>query len=121
MDKDRAPARGLRRGSRSPEAEVQRITSASAPLADDMAQRSRRYLAQMSIRVVCFLAAVAIDHWTRWVLLAGAVVLPYFAVVLANAGRERGSDPGTFVGAPVLPPGLTPAADLPTSTPGDVR
>jgi hypothetical protein len=27
----------------------------------------------------------------RWVLLFGAVFLPYFAVIIANAGRERGS------------------------------
>ncbi len=63
----------------------------------------------MSIRVVCFVGAVLVDHWTRWVLLAGAVVLPYVAVVLANAGRERGQDPGTLVG-----PGALPAPDRTT-------
>lgn len=68
-----------------------------------MAQRTRRYLVQMSIRVVCFIGAVAIDHWSRWLLLVGAVVLPYVAVVLANAGRERGNDPGTFLEPPALP------------------
>ena len=80
-----------------------RITSAPTPLADDIAARTRRYLLQMSVRVVCFLGAVAVDHWTRWLLLAGAVVLPYIAVVLANAGRERGGDPGTFLAPPALP------------------
>jgi hypothetical protein len=91
-----------------------RITAAAAPLSDDVSARARRYLVQMTIRVVCFLGAVAIDHWTRWVLLAGAVVLPYVAVVLANAGRERRSDPGTYLpapSAPVLPPGRGPARD----------
>lgn len=82
---------------------VTRITTAATPLADDVAQRTRRYLEQMTIRVVCFIGAVAIDHWTRWLLLAGAVVLPYVAVVLANAGRERGTDPGTFLEPPALP------------------
>lgn len=87
-----------------------RITTAPAALSDDVAARMRRYLIQMSVRVACFLGAVLVDHWTRWVLLAGAVVLPYVAVVLANAGRERGSDPGTFVGTapPALPPGAGP-------------
>lgn len=88
-----------------------RITAVAAPLSDDVSARARRYLVQMTIRVVCFLGAVVIDHWTRWVLLAGAVVLPYVAVVLANAGRERRSDPGTYLGAPVapaLPPGRRP-------------
>jgi len=89
-----------------------RITTAPTALTDDVAARTRRYLVQMSIRVVCFAGAVAVDHWTRWVLLAGAVVLPYVAVIGANAGRERRTDPGTFVApAPAaLPPG---AARLP--------
>ena len=85
-----------------------RITTASTALSDDVAARTRRYLVQMGVRVVCFLGAVLVDHWTRWVLLAGAVVLPYLAVVLANAGRERRTDPGTFLGATpaALPPGI---------------
>ena len=70
-----------------------------------MSQRMRRYAIQMGVRTVCFIAAVAIDHWTRWVLLAAAVVLPYFAVLLANVGRERGTDPGTLLGPAALPAG----------------
>ena len=87
-----------------------RITTAPTALSDDVAARTRRYLVQMGVRVVCFLGAVLVDHWTRWVLLAGAVVLPYLAVVLANAGRERRTDPGTFLGAApaALPPGTRP-------------
>ncbi|MBO1750211.1 DUF3099 domain-containing protein [Actinotalea sp. BY-33] len=90
------------RGRRSDD-EVQRITAAPTSLTDDLTRRSQRYLAQMSIRVVCFLAAVMIDHWIRWALLAAAVVLPYIAVLLANAGRERGTDPGSYVPPPSLP------------------
>lgn len=92
----------------SAEEPVQRITTAAEPLAADLARRNKRYLVQMSIRLVCFVGAVAIDHWTRWLLLVGAVVLPYVAVVLANAGRERGDDPGTLLEAPALPAGRTP-------------
>jgi hypothetical protein len=72
------------------------ITSAPAALSDDVAARTRRYLVQMSIRMVCFAGAVLVDHWTRWVLLVGAVVLPYIAVVLANAGRERRAEPASL-------------------------
>lgn len=82
---------------------VTRITSASAPLADDQAHRTHIYLLQMGIRVVCFIGAVAIDHWARWIMLAGAVVLPYIAVLLANAGRAGESDPGTYLESPSLP------------------
>lgn len=87
-------------------APVTRITSAARPLSDDVSARARRYLIQMSVRVVCFVGAVLVDHWTRWVLLAGAVVLPYVAVLLANAGRERRADPGTYL--ETFPPAIGP-------------
>jgi len=77
--------------------EVHRITTVQAPLADDVARRTRRYLAQMGIRLVCFVGAVLtwglVPVWLSWVLLVGAIVLPYVAVILANAGRERSSAP----------------------------
>jgi hypothetical protein len=44
----------------------------------------------MLIRLACILLAVAIDGWLRWVFIAGAVLLPYFAVVAANSiGSSR--------------------------------
>lgn len=89
------------------------ITSAAPSLTDDVARRTRRYLIQMSVRVVCFLGAVLIDHWTRWLLLLGAVVLPYIAVLLANAGGERGPAPSADLALPALPP----AAPTPTPRP----
>jgi hypothetical protein len=39
------------------------------------------------------LAAIVVPGWPRWFLIAGAVVLPYLAVVVANAGREN-DEPG---------------------------
>ena len=70
-----------------------RITTAPEPLADDIARRTRQYLAQMGVRVACFLVAVFtwghIPAWISAILLVGAVVLPYSAVLLANAGRTR--------------------------------
>lgn len=98
----RRTGRERRRTERTAEP-VQRITGAPESLADDITRRTHRYLVQMSIRVVCFVGAVAIDHWTRWLLLVGAVVLPYVAVLLANAGRERTPGPDTFVPPPALP------------------
>jgi hypothetical protein len=95
--------------------QVHTITSAPAPLGDDIARRARRYMFQMSLRTVCFLGAVF--TWDRVptalsvTLLVGAIVLPYVAVVLANAGRERreGIDPFEDVtrqigAAPATPP-----------------
>jgi hypothetical protein len=89
--------------------EVTRITSVKAPTSSDSEERIRRYLIQMGLRVACFIGAVVIDHWTRWLLVVAAVVLPYIAVVLVNAGQERGSDPGTYLPppGPPVPPALT--------------
>ena len=67
-----------------------RITTARSSAADDMRSRQRRYLVSMSIRTVCFVAAVAVGPGVlRWVLVAAAVFLPLFAVVMANAGDTR--------------------------------
>lgn len=64
------------------------ITSAPKRLSTDLAARQRRYLFSMIIRTLCFLLAVALPSPYRWFALAGAMVLPYIAVVIANAGRE---------------------------------
>ncbi len=69
------------------------ITAAPSPLAEDQSRRERRYLVQMGIRVVAFLLVVLLWHripaWISWLLVTTAVVMPYVAVLLANAGRER--------------------------------
>lgn len=70
------------------------ITRAQRALSDEQAGRTRKYLISMGIRTACVIGAIFIPGWPRWVLIAGAVVLPYLAVVIANAGRERdGGDP----------------------------
>lgn len=84
---------------------MQSVTSAPESLAEEQASRIRRYLLTMGIRTVCFiLAAVTATSgaaWWVWGTLALlAVVLPYVAVVLANAVRPRA--PGRS--APVTPP-----------------
>ena len=72
--------------------EVFTITSAAVSHSEELGHRQRRYLISMMIRTACFLAAVAVDGWPRWVFLAGAILLPYTSVVLANAGvRKKGA------------------------------
>jgi hypothetical protein len=110
--------------------QVHTITSAPAPLGDDIARRARRYMFQMGLRTVCFLSAVL--TWGRIptpisvVLLVSAVVLPYVAVVLANAGRERpeAADPFTDVtrqigAGPVPAPGGPAGPSARTANPAD--
>lgn len=49
----------------------------------------RRYIFSMSLRTLCFAVAVFVPGPTRWVCIVLACVLPYVAVVMANAARSR--------------------------------
>jgi len=69
--------------------DVFNITAAQRALSNEQAGRTRRYLISMLIRTLCVIAAIFVPGWPRWVLIAGAVTLPYLAVVIANAGREN--------------------------------
>ena len=80
---------------------VHTITHAQRSLSTDQQVRTRKYLISMGIRTACVLGAIVVPGWPRWVLVAGAVILPYLAVVIANAGREN-DEPGN-TGVP-LPP-----------------
>ena len=78
----------------APQSEVFTITGAGTSLAADQAPRTRTYLISMLFRTACFVGAVLASGWLRWALVAGAVILPYVAVVIANAGRESRRVPG---------------------------
>jgi hypothetical protein len=69
--------------------EVHRITNVPDGMKVQQQNRSRRYMWSMGIRMLCFGAALITDGFLRWTLLAGSLVLPWVAVVLANAGREN--------------------------------
>lgn len=71
-----------------PEPTVHRITSARRSFAEDQHDRIVKYTVSMSIRAVCLVLAFVVTGPLRWVFVAGAVLLPYVAVVIANAGRE---------------------------------
>lgn len=43
----------------------------------------------MAIRMTCFGLALLTDGLFRWVFLGGSLVLPWVAVVIANAGLEN--------------------------------
>jgi hypothetical protein len=73
--------------------DVYRITDARQALSDEQVGRQRRYLISMSIRTACVILAILVPGWPRVAFIAGAVVLPYIAVVVANAGREN-DEPG---------------------------
>ncbi|MDX3802734.1 DUF3099 domain-containing protein [Streptomyces sp. AK04-3B] len=88
-------------------AQVFRITGARQGLQDDVRGRQRRYIISMSVRTVAVILAATLWNVERHVAVVALVlglVLPYVAVVVANAGRENvPSLPSTFVGVPVRP------------------
>ncbi|GAA0955428.1 hypothetical protein GCM10009554_63110 [Kribbella koreensis] len=71
------------------DATVISVTSAQPGRSEDLESRIFRYAWMMSLRVVCFVAAVITPSPWRWILLVGAVFLPSVAVVLANARRTK--------------------------------
>ena len=90
-----------------PEARKQQvfsITSASSSQSEEISGREKRYAISMGIRTLCFVGCVAIVSTTSmpwslfgWLLLAGALLLPYTSVILANAGvRKKGTGPSPF-------------------------
>ena len=81
-------AAGNRLLSMATEKEFFDITNAPRALSSDQAARQKRYFISMMIRTACFILTVILPSPYRWFALFGAVVLPYFAVVIANAGRE---------------------------------
>ena len=52
-----------------------------------------KYTIAMTIRTLCLIGLVIVPNWTRFVFAAGAVILPYVAVIVANVGSRGASDP----------------------------
>jgi len=89
--------------------DVFNITAAQRALSKEQSGRTRRYLVSMLIRTVCVIAAIFVPGWPRWILIAGAVSLPYLAVVIANAGREN-DEIGELGVLPTAAPQLMPGS-----------
>jgi len=83
------------------------VTQARRSLSEDISYRQRRYLLMMGIRAVCFVIAVVmfVNHlgWLTVIPAVGAIVIPYFAVVFANGGREPNNTRGFMEYQPDLP------------------
>ena len=73
---------------RKTDKQIQSITLAQSGLTADQSARQRRYFISMMIRTACFILTVVLPSPFRWIALAGALTLPYIAVIAANAGRE---------------------------------
>jgi len=69
----------------------QHQTITSLPPSPEAERRARmiKYTIAMTIRVLCIFAMLFAQGWWLVVFAAGAIFLPYVAVVLANVGRRR--------------------------------
>lgn len=61
-------------------------SATSLPLSPDEERRVRviKYSITMSIRVVCIVMMLFVQGWWLLVFGIGAIILPYFAVLIAN-------------------------------------
>jgi hypothetical protein len=95
--------------------QVFRITGARQGLAEDVRKRQRRYVISMLVRTLSVILAASLWNVQRPVAVVALVLgalLPYVAVVIANAGRENApSLPSTFMAPPVRPMIAPPPAD----------
>ncbi|MFK0278867.1 DUF3099 domain-containing protein [Streptomyces sp. NPDC090499] len=99
--------------------QVFRITGARTGLAEDVRGRQRRYVISMGIRTMSVILAVTLWNVERYVAVVALVLgalLPYVAVVIANAGRERPQSlPSTFEVTPTrvgAPPTLSAVREI---------
>jgi predicted tellurium resistance membrane protein TerC len=72
---------------------VQTATALPRSPQQDRRSRMRKYTIAMSVRTLCLIGVVIVPDWWRFLFGAGAIFLPYVAVVLANAGSAGASTP----------------------------
>jgi hypothetical protein len=75
-------------GPYSGDAEVHSITDAATAHSEEMRERMIKYAVAMGIRLVCLLLVFVVDGWFKIIAIAGAVFLPWIAVVIANGGDK---------------------------------
>ena len=75
-------------GTASGHPEVHSITDAAAAHSEDMRERMIKYAVAMGIRMVCLILIFVVDGWFKLVAVAGAVFLPWIAVVIANGSDK---------------------------------
>jgi hypothetical protein len=110
----------------SSDPEVHSITDAAAAHSEDMRDRMIKYAVAMGIRMVCIILIFVVDGWFKIIAIAGAVFLPWIAVVIAN-GNDKAEDHSEslldYVAVPEIErssePEETPA-DAPTVLQGEL-
>jgi hypothetical protein len=88
------------------------ITDAQTGSSADMTSRIRRYTITMGFRTACFVSMIFVEGPFRWVLFAGAVFLPYVAVLFANQANRRTTKDQVTRAEPMDRPQLSSAAPI---------
>ncbi|WP_424935683.1 MULTISPECIES: DUF3099 domain-containing protein [Bacteria] len=93
------------------------VTSLPRAPQDEARGRVRHYIITMGIRVACFLLMVLVQPygWYTWVFGIAAAVLPYVAVVFANAGDDSVPTVAETPAQELAPP-VEPAVEAGTTT-----
>jgi hypothetical protein len=79
------------------------VSITELPASPDAERHSRmiKYAITQGIRVVCIVAVFFVPDWWRLIPAAGAIFLPYFAVVAANSVQQNAAPtvqrPGSIV------------------------
>ena len=104
------------------ERKVYRITGAPRSHTEDINRRINRYLVSMTVRTVCVVLIFVLDGPGRWVAAAGAIFLPWVAVMMANASDRRVSValPPMALDHKALTTGAEPTGPEPTVLDGEV-
>jgi len=82
--------------------QAQSVTSIDEAPEAERRRRMIKYTIAMTIRVACIVLAMVVQGWLMWLFFAGAIFLPYFAVVIANATGSHSAKPVTRAVAPTL-------------------
>ncbi|MCJ1707232.1 DUF3099 domain-containing protein [Microbacterium sp. VKM Ac-2923] len=69
---------------------AQSATSLPKAPREDADGRFAKYMLMMGIRIACFIAMAVVTPygWYTFVFAAGAIFLPYVAVIVANVGQD---------------------------------
>jgi predicted tellurium resistance membrane protein TerC len=89
------------------------ITELPSSPDEDRRARMIRYFVAMGIRMVCLVLCVVIPDWWRVIPAVGAIVLPYFAVVVANNASRRLTGPVRRPGSLMPVAGASPSREDP--------
>ena len=104
----------------SSDPEVHSITDAAAAHSEDMRERMIKYAVAMGIRMVCIVLIFVVDGWFKIIAIAGAVFLPWIAVVIAN-GNDKAEDHSEslldYVAVPEIGSAEVEQGDLDTDAP----